>query len=40
MERENDYPHKIKTLIEELKIAKERIRVLDEKARRDDRNAI
>lgn len=40
MEKEYDYPTKIRAIMEELKLAKEKIRVLDEKSKREDKNAM
>ena len=38
MANENDYPSKIKTLVEEVRYAKDKIRELEEKSRREERN--
>jgi hypothetical protein len=40
MSSEYEYPSKIKTLVEEIRFAKERIRELEEKSRKDEKNAL
>ncbi|CDW89959.1 UNKNOWN [Stylonychia lemnae] len=37
---EGDYPNKIKSLMEQLKLAKEKIRELEDKSRKDDKNSL
>lgn len=37
---ENDYPMKIKGLVEELRVAREKILALDERVKREEKNAI
>ena len=40
MTSEYEYPSKIKTLVEEIRFAKERIKELEDRSRKDERNAL
>jgi hypothetical protein len=37
---ENDYPNRIKTLVEELRVSRDKIRDLEEKARREEKHSL